>query len=226
MFSFYASSADVYHSTEPSLLSQSAVMEDIGTKLESLGLGHYKTCLINNGFEDWKTVLDITEEDLVELGFKLGHRRVLQREISQYQSQNSPSDAVVRSPASRNTPPTPTRKVNTEKRTKRRYRWHPRPDPNAPKRPKTAYVNFSDRLRAQPEIGVMSFVDIAREVGRQWQDMSPTVKAAWEDQAAQVWRMLKPRNTFVNNSKGNTRVRGPDGTLPPHCQIPRVSRLS
>jgi hypothetical protein len=180
-------------------------IEDFGGKLKSLGLAQYEDSLVENGFDDWRTILDITEQDLVEMGFKLGHRRVLQREISQYRSgsssgsscgpqfssndKRSVSMSTTRS-MSTETPPPAAKSVHADKRNKRRYRWHPRPDANAPKRPKTAYVQFADQLRAQPEIGALSFVDIAREVGRQWQNMAPSVKTMWEDQATKVGHLI------------------------------------
>lgn len=167
-------------------------MESLEEKLETLGLSQYLAALTENGFDDWETVLDITEDDLHDLGFKLGHRRILQREIASFRNSSTPD--ACRSPtnahmsgaisptaeASASTPEIPP----AGKRTKRRYRWHPRPDPNAPKRPKTAYVNFADHLRTDPAIANLSFVEIAREVGRQWQLMDPALKQKWETQAA------------------------------------------
>jgi hypothetical protein len=52
--------------------------------LSRLGLSNYYDRLIANGFDSWKTVLDITEKDLGHLSFKLGHRRKLQREIANH----------------------------------------------------------------------------------------------------------------------------------------------
>lgn len=78
----------------------------------------------------------------------------------------------------------PSSTPHTEERTKRRYRRKPRPDINAPKKPKTAYVNFADTLRTDPQISSLSFVEIAREVGRRWQALPPDQKHAWECQAA------------------------------------------
>ncbi|CAI6342558.1 unnamed protein product [Periconia digitata] len=71
-------------------------------------------------------------------------------------------------------------------REKRRYRRHPRPDSNAPRKPKTAYVNFADELRTTPEISALSFVDIAKEVGRRWQELLPEKKRVWEGDAARA----------------------------------------
>lgn len=168
-------------------------MVSLREKLESLGLSQYLALLTENGFDDWETVLDITEDDLRDLGFKLGHRRILQREIANSRNSSTPDqcrsptsaqmEADATSPTMKGSASTP-ELLPTEKRTKRRYRWHPRPDPNAPKRPKTAYVNFADHLRADAVIANMSFVDIAREVGRQWQQMDPGMKQTWENQAA------------------------------------------
>lgn len=160
---------------------------ELRAKLEQMGLGQYATILHKNGFDDWETVLDITEEDLDSLGFKRGHRRMLQKEIaaarglplmspvegSRYQSSASGVTVI-------------TTQESFEKKTKRRYRWHPRSDPNAPKKPKTAYVNFADHLRSDPTISTLSFVDIAREVGKRWQTLDPAAKQEWENRAAQV----------------------------------------
>lgn len=168
-------------------------MVSLEEKLGNLGLSQYFGVLKDNGFEDWETILDITEDDLRDLGFKIGHRRILQRQIAGSRNPSTPD--TCRSPtgdhassapspnadASGSTPET----LPAEKRTaKRRYRWHPRPDPNAPKRPKTAYVNFADHLRTNPAIANLSFVEIAREVGKQWQLMDPAMKQKWEAQAA------------------------------------------
>jgi len=145
--------------------------------------------LHENGFEDWDTVLDITEEDLDSLGFKRGHRRVLQKEIANARgSPSSPSIDGTRYSSSTPGGVTPvlTTQESFEKRTKRRYRWHPRADPNAPKKPKTAYVNFADHLRSDSSIASLSFVDIAREVGKRWQTLDPTIKQEWENRAAQA----------------------------------------
>jgi hypothetical protein len=53
----------------------------------------------------------------------------------------------------------------------------------------------------------MSFVDIAREVGRQWQNIAPAVKTAWEDQAAMVSQSAKSEsNHDANDTRGHTVV--------------------
>ncbi|KIW02589.1 uncharacterized protein PV09_06039 [Verruconis gallopava] len=161
---------------------------ELQEKLDSLGLGQYSTILYENGFEDWNTVLDITEDDLDSLGFKRGHRRILQKEIAIARGLNASPPIETARPTS-STPSIGalvTTQESYEKRTKRRYRWHPRADPNAPKKPKTAYVNFADHLRSDKAIASLSFVDIAREVGRQWQMLDPETKQEWENRAAQA----------------------------------------
>lgn len=47
-------------------------------------------------------------------------------------------------------------------------------------------VNFADQLRTEPDIGSLSFVDIAREVGRRWQQLPPEQKRIWESHAARA----------------------------------------
>ena len=162
---------------------------DLREQLESLGLGQYFAVFTDNGFDDWDTLLDITEEDLRDLDVKLGHRRILQREIASRRAPATTTDPPVAplpvvAPQPADASMSSSDVLPAERRPKRRYRWHPRPDPNAPKRPKTAYVNFADHLRADPAIANMSFVEIAREVGRQWQVMDSVTKQKWETQAA------------------------------------------
>jgi hypothetical protein len=50
--------------------------------LSDTDLGEYYHALIANGFDTWDQTLHITEEQLGHLGFKLGHRRRLQRQIA------------------------------------------------------------------------------------------------------------------------------------------------
>lgn len=118
---------------------------ELSAVLERLGLTSYFQVLTENGFRNWETVLDITEEDLTALNFKLGHRRALQREIATFRGvpstlalepdssvpdQTTLSTSALECLARQTSTPPP--------REKRRYRRHPRPDGNAPKKPKTA----------------------------------------------------------------------------------------
>jgi hypothetical protein len=47
-------------------------------------------------------------------------------------------------------------------------------------------VNFADQLRTDPEVSQLSFVNIAREVGRRWQDLPAENKRIWESNAARA----------------------------------------
>ncbi|ORY11682.1 hypothetical protein BCR34DRAFT_483669 [Clohesyomyces aquaticus] len=169
------------------------VMPNLADALERLGLTEYLGVLTENGFSTWETVLDITEDDLTALSFKLGHRRALQREIATFRgipatlSLDPDGNATVPAPLSTSALENLSRQSsNTPSREKRRYRRHPRPDNNAPKKPKTAYVNFADHLRTDPAISSLSFVDIAKEVGRRWQHLPADKKRMWESQAARA----------------------------------------
>ncbi|CAO2650078.1 Nn.00g013700.m01.CDS01 [Neocucurbitaria sp. VM-36] len=168
-------------------------MPELSAVLQRLGLTPYLQVLCENGFHSWETVVDITEEDLTALSFKLGHRRALQREIATFRG-IPPSFSL--EPESKSPEPTSlsisaletlTRQTSSPPpREKRRYRRHPRPDANAPKKPKTAYVNFADRLRTDPVVSQLSFVHIAREVGRRWQELPAEQKRVWESSAARA----------------------------------------
>lgn len=120
-------------------------MPDLNEALGRIGLSMYLPILIENGFHNWETVVDITEEDLTTLDFKLGHRRTLQREIATWrgipQSISLDPETTSPEPTSLSTSAleTLTRQHHTPPpREKRRYRRHPRADAHAPKKPKTA----------------------------------------------------------------------------------------
>lgn len=124
-------------------------MPELKDVLERIGLSDYYQILTENGFGNWDTVVDITEDDLTALSFKLGHRRALQREIATYRgvpsSLSLEPDTPPAEPTTLSTSALETlaRQTSTPPpREKRRYRRHPRPDQNAPKKPKTACTIF------------------------------------------------------------------------------------
>ena len=68
--------------------------------------------------------------------------------------------------------------------TKRKYRRHPKPDDNAPERPPSAYVIFSNRIREEVKDRNLSFTTIAKLVGDRWQKLEPSGKEPFEAQAS------------------------------------------
>jgi hypothetical protein len=162
---------------------------DLHEILQQYGLGQYEPILIENGFDDWETVLGITESDMQELGLKLGHRRKLQRAIFEYNrgmlaqgigsgSERRSSLGVTRSAEHPPPEPSPT--------SKRQYRRHPRPDPHAPPKPKSAYVSFGESVRKDPRVSDWSFSDISRETAKRWQELPADEKLhTWERPAAE-----------------------------------------
>ncbi|EFP84308.2 uncharacterized protein PGTG_10028 [Puccinia graminis f. sp. tritici CRL 75-36-700-3] len=85
------------------------------------------------------------------------------------------SESLLESPAQFFLPPKP----------KRRYRRHPKPDLNAPKKPLSAYVMFSNTVREQLKGQQISFTEIARTVGDRWKTLDPSSKEAFEREAAE-----------------------------------------
>ena len=122
-----------------------STMPELTEVLGRIGLSTYLPVLSENGFHNWETVVDITEDDLTTLDFKLGHRRALQREIATWrgipQTISLDLDTASPEPTSLSTSALETlaRQQSTPPpREKRRYRRHPRADSHAPKKPKTA----------------------------------------------------------------------------------------
>ncbi|KAM0142737.1 hypothetical protein ACHAP3_001843 [Botrytis cinerea] len=156
-----------------------------------LGISHYLLNFVEQGFDTWDTILDITESDFDALGVKLGHRRRLQRKIAN--SRGLSSDRALASPTS-TTPDNhgdePKAGARDAKEgssgphgAKRKYRRHPKPDESAPERPPSAYVIFSNKMREDLKGRALSFTEIAKLVGENWQNLSPSEKEPYEHQA-------------------------------------------
>merc|ERR1711953_1041725 len=56
-------------------------------------------------------------------------------------------------------------------------------DPNAPKKPLSAYFLFSqeERLKVKNENPEMSITEVAKELGRRWATLEPSLKASYEN---------------------------------------------
>ncbi|KAI8095811.1 high mobility group box domain-containing protein, partial [Thamnidium elegans] len=228
--------------------------------LKELNLQQYVTAFIDEGFESLPAIREITEEDLIALNVKRGHRRVIQRGIatlngipknqpliviapassftlcsaytnsgygsmgsprhisstaqkydssnsSQYasnpqhthhdliidpQSETQPSNNDTasknmvsaiegsRSSFSSNDDDENDADGNMDLPIKRKYRRHPKPDKNAPIKPPSAYIMFSNDARAQLKDHNMSFVEIAKLVGDQWKNLNVNLKHQYE----------------------------------------------
>ncbi|KAK4034096.1 hypothetical protein C8A01DRAFT_19047 [Parachaetomium inaequale] len=169
----------------------------LGTILGELGIAQYLEAFLEQGFDSWETILDITESDLDALGVKLGHRRKLQRRIAD--SRGIASDASLVSPiqsaaeelklqdAIKPEAPAPDgRETVGVIVTKRKYRRHPKPDENAPERPPSAYVLFSNKMREELKGRNLSFTEIAKLVGENWQSLTAAEKEPFESQAQAI----------------------------------------
>ncbi|CAI4216537.1 unnamed protein product [Parascedosporium putredinis] len=180
-------------------------MRDLADIFAQLGMSQYFGVFVQEGFDSWDTILDITESDLDTLGVKLGHRRKLQRRIADARGL-SPNAILPWTPTSQSAEeakPDSTRLVTTVSgpatsregtATKRKYRRHPKPDKNAPEKPPSAYVLFSNisnvsvRLEIREDLKgqTLSFTEIAKLVGENWQALPQGERERLEDQAQQA----------------------------------------
>ncbi|KAF2673298.1 hypothetical protein BT63DRAFT_152889 [Microthyrium microscopicum] len=79
-------------------------------------------------------------------------------------------------------PPLVTSPIVPQKRT---YRRRPKIDKNAPRRPKTAYVLFSEHVRSDPDLKGASFTELAKEAGKRWREIPDKQRIEeWEKPAA------------------------------------------
>ena len=129
----------------------------------------------------------------------LGHRRKLQREIAN-------TKRLARDPAfvtplyGIDLPPLSTPRGGSSSSTnihqegafkKRSYTHHPKPDPNAPERPYSAYVLFSNHTREQLKEQNLPFADLSKVVGEKWQQLTREEKEKWKAKGAAPWEKYK-----------------------------------
>ncbi len=175
-------------------------MADLELTLSWLDMSQYFDHFVRAGFDSWETMLEITEQDLESLNVELGHRRKLQREIAN--TRRLSQDPAFVTPLydilshEKNSEPV-SRPASLKDDAfgpvtgKRGYRHHPKPDVNAPERPYSAYVLFSNKMREDLKDQSFSFTEISRTVGDRWQTMSSEEKEFWKKKAAVPWEKYK-----------------------------------
>ncbi|KAI9244361.1 hypothetical protein BDA99DRAFT_529144 [Phascolomyces articulosus] len=239
--------------------------QEVKNFFQQCRLLQYLEVFINEGFESLPALFEVTEEDMIAMGVKRGHRRLIQRDIvtvrgmtfhvsspqqhhnntannnhcnqnhpfqtsmkfyhqhpegdchSHYYPQqhrhHSPPSSVnvstISSPTSIETTLSPTDSSsspstrsnsnnalssssdngNTNKnnntviiqhQVKRKYRKKPKPDQNAPIKPSSAYVMFSNFIRAEMKHQNKSFTEISKIIGEQWKNLSTEKKHDYE----------------------------------------------
>ncbi|EHK40887.1 uncharacterized protein TrAtP1_004259 [Trichoderma atroviride] len=167
--------------------------QDLETVFRELGIAQYLDTFVEQGFDTWDTILDIQESDLDALGVKLGHRRRLQRRIANARGIDpsislSTLKAAIEEGKHDGTykKREPGHNGDGSSGPKRKYRRHPKPDENAPERPMSAYVLFSNRLRESLKGDrSLTFTEIAKLVGEHWQNLSLPEREVYEGQARQ-----------------------------------------
>lgn len=95
-------------------------------------------------------------------------------------------------------------------------------DPNAPKQPLSAYFIFSteERLKVKEENPTYSICDIAKELGRRWAEMDPSIKQRYQARAEEERQkydvdMAAYRQGNLGNIHNNTENR-PTVSTPNH----------
>ncbi|KAH0528642.1 hypothetical protein TsFJ059_003474 [Trichoderma semiorbis] len=166
--------------------------QELEAIFRELGIAQYLDTFVEQGFDTWETILDIQESDLDALGVKLGHRRRLQRRIANARGidpsislssiKSSPEESKHEGAHKKREPPSHGGELIIVP--KRKYRRHPKPDENAPERPMSAYVLFSNKLRENLKGDrSLSFTEIAKLVGENWQSLPLAEREIYEAQA-------------------------------------------
>jgi hypothetical protein len=138
--------------------------DELKRGLTLIGVPEYLGRLVANGFDTWETFLLITHDDMLRLRISADHGKLLLAVTAI--CQNGRQGTIV----SLMTESKGAAAATQPHGRKRKYRRHPKPDPNAPKRPLTAYAAFL--IERQKDMSAdISFTARAKEIGREWQMM-------------------------------------------------------
>ncbi|KAI7849180.1 hypothetical protein BDC45DRAFT_521414 [Circinella umbellata] len=249
--------------------------QEVKDFLQHCRLLQYLEVFIAEGFESLPSLIEVTEDDMIAMGVKRGHRRLIQRDIvttrgMSYNIQSPPYTDKIdshhhrfktsmvfyqppegnhqhqhyyrpehqHSPSSVNNVPSTTilnissptsveaglsstdssssctnSNNSTDKlhnspsssssssdnnnnnnnnnmiiqhQAKRKYRKRPKPDLNAPAKPPSAYVMFSNHLRAEMKNQNLTFAEISKIIGEKWKSLSAEKKDGYELTAMQA----------------------------------------
>ena len=75
-------------------------------------------------------------------------------------------------------------------------------DPNAPKKPLSAYFLFSqdERLKVKAEFPDYSITEVAKELGRRWATIDPAIKQSYEQRYQESRRQYEQALQVILNS--------------------------
>ena len=187
------------------------------------------------------TTARILADHIKTLNVDLGHRRKLQREIAKSKQQarhppfNNPQYGtnLPQSNTLRGVPSSSTDVQQGGPPMKRGYRHHPKSDSNAPERPYSAYVLFSNHIREQLKDQNLSFIKLSKVVGENWQQLSRDEKEEWKKKGAIPWERYKAElaeyqktdafrdyQRYLANFKAAQDVKNPQGRLSTTMQSP------
>ena len=90
----------------------------------------------------------------------------------------------------------------------------PMKDPNAPKKPLSAYFLFSqeERLKVKEENSDFSITEVAKELGRRWATLEPTLKAAYESRYQDARKVY---DSEMNHFKPQKKKKDPNAPKQP-----------
>ncbi|KAJ1822256.1 hypothetical protein LPJ60_002122 [Coemansia sp. RSA 2675] len=136
--------------------------------LQSLELLQYYEAFRREGFERLESIAEIQETDFEALGVKRGHRR------SPYSRPPTESDPQTpRSPKSPVSPQSP----------KRTYRRHPKKDPNAPEKWRSAYQLFRDDVNRELQGQDIPFSEMSKIHSKRWSQLNGDERATYVERS-------------------------------------------
>ncbi|KAI8877717.1 hypothetical protein K501DRAFT_229742 [Backusella circina FSU 941] len=151
-------------------------------------LPQYSDAFIEEGFDSVSALLDITESDLVFMGIKRGHRRLLQRAIATTRGIPFTTPIIINygyeEPDTSYTLPKPGTSSSAQRNDGGEDRRSRKRKQYVPSKPITAFHEYLNEVRAEfRDNGNMSSTDINRIAQDRWDTLGVTDKDIYERKA-------------------------------------------
>ncbi|KAH8921653.1 hypothetical protein BT69DRAFT_1335405 [Atractiella rhizophila] len=181
--------------TPPYVTRSSSEKETLVRALTFLGLQEALPFLEHSRFTTVKSILNIRDQDLQELGMAyelrmllltaLGKKAESSSDMTPQDGTNQPEHPSPSSDATGSSSDKSAPSRTGQVKPKRKYVLHPKPDVLAPKRPPNAFTMFANSIRKELMDQGYSFTDVSRTAGDRWASREMvTMRAEIEKKAA------------------------------------------
>jgi hypothetical protein len=163
--------------------------------LNILGIPQYYDQFVQQGVDSLGKLFQLTQDGAKPLQIRAEHREIIHRiaSILRLLADDGSASLSLLGFGNVASPAPLDGAYDLGKGGKRKYKRHPKPDPNAPQPPNSAYVVFSNEYRDKYVEDQTAFTEIAKAVGKAWREMDERERSRREKEASVLKQEYRER---------------------------------